>query len=123
MPSSMSETVMRQYRCARHVEVCVCQTVLRTFFTRRNFPRGAEFLFIFSNYFHPRNHKTKKNSTPRGKFRLVENSYKPGFRLGGIFRAERNLSFSCDFSGGTIIGKVEQKFRSACKIPPNGKPA
>ena len=27
--------------------------------------------------------------------------YKAGFPLGGILRAERNLSLSCDFSGGT----------------------
>jgi hypothetical protein len=31
----------------------------------------------------------------------VENSLKGRFPLGGIFRAERNFSLSCDFSGGT----------------------
>jgi hypothetical protein len=46
--------------------------VLRPFSTRRTFPRGAEFLFVFS-YFYPKNQKTKKNSAPRVKFRLVEN--------------------------------------------------
>ena len=29
-----------------------------------------------SNFFHPRNHKTKKNSAPRAKSRLVENGLK-----------------------------------------------
>jgi hypothetical protein len=31
------------------------------------------FPFVFPKQFHPRNHKTKRNSAPRGKFRLVEN--------------------------------------------------
>ena len=30
-----------------------------------------------------------------------ENRPKAGFPLGGILRAERNFSLSCDFSGGT----------------------
>jgi hypothetical protein len=48
---------------------------------------------------------------------------KAGFPLGGILRAERNFSLSCDFSGGTIIRKDKEKFRSARNIPPSGKPA
>jgi hypothetical protein len=47
--------------------------VRRPFSTRRNFPRGAEFLVVFSH------HKTKKNSAPRGTFRLVENGFKVWF--------------------------------------------
>ena len=43
----------------------------RLFSTRRDFPRGAEFSFVFSHSTAP---KTKKNSAPRGKCRLVENS-------------------------------------------------
>ena len=57
-------------------------TLLRPFCTRRNFPRGAEFLFVFSNYFQPRNHTTKRNSTPRRKFRLVQNGlYELRYRI------------------------------------------
>jgi hypothetical protein len=52
------------------------QSVEVVFHYRHNFPHGAEFLFVFSSYFHPRNHKTKKNSAPREKFRLVENGLK-----------------------------------------------
>ena len=32
---------------------------------------------------------------------LAFHLYKAGFPLGGILRAERNFSLSCDFSGGT----------------------
>jgi hypothetical protein len=31
----------------------------------------------------------------------LRNYLKAGFPLGGILRAERNFSLSCDFSGGT----------------------
>jgi hypothetical protein len=47
--------------------------LLSRFSTRQYFARGAEFLFVFSNQFHPRNHKTKKNCALRAKFHLVEN--------------------------------------------------
>jgi hypothetical protein len=43
--------------------------------------------------------------------------------LCGILRAELNFSLSCDFSGGTIVRKDKEKFRSARKIPPSGKQA
>jgi hypothetical protein len=36
--------------------------------------------------------------------------------LGGIFRAERNFSLSCDFSGKT-------NWKRQREIPPSGKPA
>jgi hypothetical protein len=45
----------------------------------------------------------RENSAPRAKFRLMENGLfnETGhFPLGGILRAERNFSLSCDFSGG-----------------------
>ena len=35
------------------------------------------------------------------KIRRIKRAYKAGFPLGGILRAERNFSLSCDFSGGT----------------------
>jgi hypothetical protein len=31
----------------------------------------------------------------------LQGTFKAGFPLGGILRAERNFSLSCDFSGGT----------------------
>ena len=44
---------------------------------KAGFPPGgilrAERMFSLSFLFHPRNHKTKKNSAPRAKFRLMEN--------------------------------------------------
>jgi hypothetical protein len=86
----------------------------------------------------------RENSAPRAKFRLMENGLfkETGhFPLGGILRAERNFSLSCDFSGGDkkrqrkmefcarcgiflclVISRVEiKKFCSARKISPSGK--
>ena len=43
------------------------------FSTRRNFARGVHGIFLcFSNWSHPKNHKTKKNSAPRAKIPLFE---------------------------------------------------
>ena len=39
-----------------------------------NIPRGTEFFFVFFELFLPESSHTKKNSAPRGIFRLVENS-------------------------------------------------
>ena len=47
---------------------------------------------------------------------------KAGFPLGGILRAERNPSLSFLVSS-TEKSQDKEKFRSARKIPPNGKPA
>ena len=42
--------------------------------TRRNFPRAAQFFFVFFRLVLPENSHTKKNCAARGIFRLVENS-------------------------------------------------
>ena len=39
-----------------------------------NIPRGAEFFVAFFKLVLPKSSHTKKNSAPRGIFRLVENS-------------------------------------------------
>ena len=44
--------------------------------TKRNIPR-AEFFFVCELSGRANLKKTKKNSAPRGTFRLVENSLKP----------------------------------------------
>jgi hypothetical protein len=49
---------------------------------------------------------TKKSLTDHGLnthyyFPHFPRPHKAGFPLGGILRAERNFSLSCDFSGGT----------------------
>jgi hypothetical protein len=38
-----------------------------------DFRLEVAFQFYSVQWFHPRNYKTKKNSAPRGKFRMVEN--------------------------------------------------
>ena len=47
---------------------------LRLFSTRRNFPRAAQFFFVFFPLVQPESTQTKKNCAARGKFRPVENS-------------------------------------------------
>ena len=49
-------------------------SALRLFSTRRNFPRAAQFFFVFFRLVLPESSQTKKNCAAPGKFRLVENS-------------------------------------------------
>ena len=61
---------MRMFRRLRLVSAAL----LRLFSTKRNIPRGAEFLFVFFQLVLPESSHTKKNSAPRGMFLLVENN-------------------------------------------------
>jgi hypothetical protein len=54
----------------------------------------------------------RNNSHFAEKKRTWNQAFKGRFPLGGILRAERNFSLSCNFSGG-LIRKDKQKFRSA----------
>ena len=50
---------------------CIClYEDLRLFSARRNFPRAAQFFFVFFRLVQPESPQTKKNCAPRGKFRL-----------------------------------------------------
>ena len=53
---------------------CRCKSTLRLFSTKRNISRRAEFFFVFPELVVLESSHTKKNSAPRGIFRLVENS-------------------------------------------------
>ena len=71
---------------------------LGLFSTRRNFPRRTKFCFVLFRLVLPESSQTKKNSAPRGKFRLVENSLKTCLTY-DAHRPTRRLSHA------QIIGK------------------
>ena len=70
--TSYRETVKANRKIEYFRDVIDIRTMqLRPFSTRRNFPRGAEFLFVFSNIVPPEKSQDKEKFRARGKFRLV----------------------------------------------------
>ena len=63
-------TVQKYVMTVQKLRLIILVKWLSGFSNRRNFAREAEF-FVFSAYFHLRNHKTKKKSVPHAKFRLI----------------------------------------------------